>query len=84
MRSAIGFVVFVMCSLLAPRAAWAGELSFGVVENANGVTLQVRGFEGDAPKKVVTSRTGMLFFFDGSKATMTTSVCPVSPLQTSS
>jgi flagellar biogenesis protein FliO len=71
MRSAIGFVVFVMCSLLAPRAAWAGELQFDVVENAHGVTLQVRGFEGDAPKKVVTSRTGMLFFFDGSKAKMT-------------
>lgn len=66
MRSAI-VLLAAMVTFLLGSSAHAGELQFGVIEREDGVTLQVRGFEGE-PKQVVTSRTGMLFFFDGSKA----------------
>jgi flagellar biogenesis protein FliO len=65
----MAFAAFVLL-LLGPATALAGELQFDVEEDAAGVTVKVRGLDGEdaPPKRVVTSRSGMLFFFDAAKA----------------
>ncbi|MBC8074160.1 MAG: hypothetical protein IAG13_37920, partial [Deltaproteobacteria bacterium] len=56
-------------ALAVPSLAHAEEVTVALHEDESGVTLQIRGVEGDTHDQVITSKTGALLFVPGTEAT---------------